>query len=109
MAQINVESTWRGLFITASNEELSGQERLQDQLASVVPLLPQSLPVWPCPRPNFHSWEKLRLVFSRRVQNTQNLRPKSAYMQRMRRRQSLSCSPSNPKELQYIPVQASAC
>ena len=64
MAPIKAESTSVGLFITASNEELSGQGRLQDQLASVVPLLPQRLPVWPCPRLNFHSLEKLTFASS---------------------------------------------
>ena len=64
MAPIKAESTSVGLFITASNEELSGQERGQNQLASVVPLLPQRLPVWPCPRLNFHSLEKLTFASS---------------------------------------------
>ena len=31
--------------------EASGQERQQDWLGSLVPLLPQSLPVCPCPQP----------------------------------------------------------
>lgn len=78
-------------------------------IGSVVPLITTkpsclSLP----PDLNFHSGKlTIAICISKGGYNIPRLRPKPSYMQRMRRRQSLFYSPSRPKELLYIPAQAS--